>query len=81
MSLLKKKFYEFKQERDSSFAIFSSFNLQFPKSADAQSAARMQQVTMISQEVMDSLRPNNPPVPANQEVPPPPPPLHLIQVC
>ncbi|XP_042857661.1 la-related protein 1B-like isoform X2 [Penaeus japonicus] len=51
----------------------------FPKSADAQSAARMQQVTMISQEVMDSLRPNNPPVPANQEVPPPPPPLHLIQ--
>ncbi|XP_047498985.1 la-related protein 1B-like isoform X2 [Penaeus chinensis] len=51
----------------------------FPKSADAQNAATMQQVTMISQEVMDSLRPNNPPVPANQEVPPPPPPLHLIQ--
>ena len=39
----------------------------------------MQQVTVISQEVMETLRPNLP-VPVNQEVPPPPPPLHLLQV-
>ncbi|KAK7080499.1 La ribonucleoprotein domain member 1B, partial [Halocaridina rubra] len=50
----------------------------FPKSLEQQTAA-MQQVTVISQEVMDSLRPNIPPVPANQEVPPPPPPLHHLK--
>ncbi|KAK4321976.1 hypothetical protein Pmani_007259 [Petrolisthes manimaculis] len=49
----------------------------YPRSADKKSS--MQQVTMISREVMDTLQPNNPPVPANQEVPPPPPPLHLLQ--
>ncbi|CAL4059464.1 unnamed protein product, partial [Meganyctiphanes norvegica] len=38
-----------------------------------------QQVTMISQEVMESLRPNQPSIPSNQEVPPPPPPLHLLK--
>ncbi|MCL4130430.1 UNVERIFIED_CONTAM: hypothetical protein GTU68_035490, partial [Idotea baltica] len=37
------------------------------------------QVQLISQEEMESLRPNQPPVPANQEVPPPPPPLHLCK--
>ncbi|XP_071536702.1 uncharacterized protein larp isoform X2 [Panulirus ornatus] len=51
----------------------------FPRSTGTKTAAMTQQVTMISQEVMESLQPNNPPVPVNQEVPPPPPPLHLLQ--
>nr|XP_053654860.1 la-related protein 1-like isoform X2 [Cherax quadricarinatus] len=51
----------------------------FPQSTDRKKAAVTQQVTMISQEVMETLQPNNPPVPVNQEVPPPPPPLHLLQ--
>ncbi|XP_063876085.1 LOW QUALITY PROTEIN: la-related protein 1-like [Scylla paramamosain] len=50
----------------------------FPQSSD-KSGGVTQQVTVISQEVMDSLQPHHPPVPANQEVPPPPPPLHLLQ--
>lgn len=50
----------------------------FPQARE-KSGGSTQQVTVISQEVMDSLQPNNPPVPANQEVPPPPPPLHLLQ--
>ncbi|XP_042237498.1 la-related protein 1B-like isoform X2 [Homarus americanus] len=50
----------------------------FPQS-DSNKAAMTQQVTMISQEVMETLQPHHPPVPANQEVPPPPPPLHLLQ--
>ncbi|XP_064114084.1 la-related protein 1B-like isoform X3 [Macrobrachium nipponense] len=50
----------------------------FPQSSEQHTAA-MQQVTVISQEVMDTLRPNVPPVPANQEVPPPPPPLHHLK--
>ncbi|RXG71351.1 La-related protein 1, partial [Armadillidium vulgare] len=37
------------------------------------------QVQLISQEEMDSLRPDYLPVPLQQEVPPPPPPLHLCQ--
>ncbi|XP_076039146.1 uncharacterized protein LOC143024182 isoform X3 [Oratosquilla oratoria] len=37
-----------------------------------------QQVKMISQEEMETLRPQ-PPAPSNQEVPPPPPPLHLLE--
>ncbi|XP_068232909.1 la-related protein 1B-like isoform X2 [Palaemon carinicauda] len=50
----------------------------FPQSSEQHTAA-MQQVTVISQEVMDTLRPSVPPVPANQEVPPPPPPLHHLK--
>ncbi|XP_045594728.2 la-related protein 1B isoform X2 [Procambarus clarkii] len=51
----------------------------FPQSTERKQTAVTQQVTMISQEVMETLQPNHPPVPVNQEVPPPPPPLHLLQ--